>query len=177
MFTISMPEEPPAKPKAKPVKVPARPAMLGNPVPASAGGTGEVRQSYLEKTNVNKFKETTAKLLEDFYPQLVEVRNEFGEDGVIDARLAVEKNVIPQMERVVEGWLDIDGVSTNASRVAEDVIEKFILLELKDILLSDNDGIDFSDSIVYDNILNAVSQSLADNFDEIVTASIETLGE
>ena len=178
MFTISMPEEPPTKPKVKvPPTTPQPRIQLGNPVPPSAGGQGEVRQTYLDKVNMQQFKSVTAQLLEDFYPQLLEMRSECGEDSVLEARIAVEKNVIPQMPHVLDSWFKIDGVSDNAAKIAEDVIEKFILIELSNLILSDNDGIDFGDSVVYDTVLNTVSEHLAEKFDEIVTTSIETLGE
>lgn len=179
MFTISMPEEPPAKPKtpiAKPSPITLPKENL--PVPPSMGGHGDVKASYLDRIDFEVIKAVTSELLAEFFPQLEEVRDEFGLDNLFEARSIVEEQVIPDLHRVTKpNWLKIDGVERSALDTAEVVIEKFILLQLKDILLSDVDDIDFSDNIVYDSVLNTVSENLKSSIDEIVQTSIETYSE
>ena len=177
MFTISMPEEPPAKPKQLKPSVdevkPVRPLVA-----PSMGGQGEVKATYLSGVDFEVVKAVTSELLAEFYPQLQSIREDFGEDNLFEAKSVVSEQLISELHRVTKpDWLHIEGVETGATQIAENVIEKFILNELKEILLSDVDSIDFSDNIVYDSILNTVSDSLKDNLDEIVNTSIETYSE
>lgn len=179
MFTISMPEEPPAKPKQPKVSTPVMLPKENMPVAPSMGGHGDIKASYLDRVDFQVVKAVTSELLAEFFPQLQEVREGFGEDGLFEARSIVEDQIIPELHRVTKpNWLVIEGVESGALEIAESVIEKFILLKLKDELLSDSvDAIDFSDNIVYDSILNTVSESLKENLDEIVQTSIETYSE
>lgn len=181
MFTISMPEEPPSKPKQKAPAVVKQPDPGGSDVtnqmreavPPSMGGQGAVRKYAYNQEIV---KSVIAELLSTFYPQIMELRSEFGEDNLLEAKSIIKREVIPNLHRVKSNWLEIDGVDSKASGIAEDVVEKFMLEDLSNILLGE-DNIDFTSNSVYDDVLNAVSERLRGSLDEIVSTSIDVLGE
>jgi len=176
MFTISMPEDIPddgtqATPETSTGVKTGN--VLGHPVAPSMGGQGEVRKSFVDRTNFEVVKAVVSKILAETIDDFIALRSIYGEDNLHDARKAVEENLNPG-EVTADGWLQVEGVEEKSLMVAEKVIEKIILLTLKDTLLADNVGVDFSDAVVYDTLLTTVTDNVRNLFDEIVETSIET---
>lgn len=121
LVTINVPEEipPEAKKAAKAAaaKPPSRPGMLGNPVPASGGGQGEVRKDgILESVGVEKtrhfgshLKRLSAELVKSFAPILVDASRDLNESDLFLLHSYVEdslfeNDVLGINEMILSAW-------------------------------------------------------------------------
>jgi hypothetical protein len=178
MFTISMPEEPPAEvePKTQPATDVAqrKPNIMSNPpVPASAGGHGEKLMSVPTDLELRSF---VAKVLETVYDELYAVKSEISADELPMARIAVTNSILSgEVNKSLHGvncdWIKLS--NKDDELFCEELVKKSVTMALKDAILSD-DGLDFSDTDVYDTLLEAVTMQLSNELEGIVAVGVQT---
>jgi hypothetical protein len=116
LITINIPEKPPVEAKkavdaAK--KAAARPGILGNPVPASGGGQGEIKKFISvehPKTFDSRLKRLVREITKSFAPILTESSKELSEDDLfllrsyVDESIFGEEDVIGVGEIIKSSW-------------------------------------------------------------------------
>lgn len=181
MFTISMPEEPPADVIPSSTKGPStaqqKPNILGNPaVPASLGGHGSVKKSCVVKPTDLQLRASVAKILDCIYDDLISARQETGVDD-----LPIVRNTLSQA--ISNGDISLHGVdlglefsevvSEELSDFCSDILKKSIAINIKTMLLAD-DAIDFGVDGGYDSLLDTVSTDLGNQFEDVVAVAVNS---
>jgi hypothetical protein len=147
--------------------------MSNPPVPASAGGHGEKLMSVPTDLELRSF---VAKVLETVYDELYAVKSEISADELPMARIAVTNSILSgEVNKSLHGvncdWIKLS--NKDDELFCEELVKKSVTMALKDAILSD-DGLDFSDTDVYDTLLEAVTMQLSNELEGIVAVGVQT---
>ena len=101
LVSVSMPDEippdavplPPPTPFGGGKKNPNEPEQLGNPVPPSSGGEGEVKKSFTVKAKTKSFETIVENLITTIAPKIVDTVSSFGEDELEIMRSVVNESL------------------------------------------------------------------------------------
>lgn len=172
LVTISVPEDPPAKPDEafSPMggllgkKPQERPGMLGSPQAPSQGGDGEVKKSIVEfKTQPSAFNKAVESVVTIFSPSIQELLN-VGEDEYEPMKSMVLESVFSEEDKV--GMGDALKVLMSKARFAE---FRFDGLEGELLSILDNEGLY---AVNIEDHVESLKSRIQDGFSEFVGKAI-----
>lgn len=175
LITINIPEAVPAEAKkvAQEARKPQtpRPGILGNPVPASAGGHGEVRESIVVGKSKNfgsQLKRLVRDITNAFAPIIIESSQGLSEDEIyllrsyVDESLFGEEDVLGISQMIQSAWRnkswlklssDVDMVAETLKESAAQVVLSYLEQEQAyRYENSESDDIVVNDSILRDTV-------------------------